>query len=57
MSFTKSSDIYVKSKLDFPMSVIHIQFFLDSSQFQVNWGNIHHTLTIDNVALALNIAS
>ena len=35
------------------MFVLHIQFFLDNLEFQVNQENIHPTLTMLKVALAL----
>ena len=40
MVFTKSFDIYMKWKLDYSIFILHIQFFLDSLEFQVNQVNI-----------------
>ena len=39
-------DIYMKWKLDYLIFVLHIQFFLDSLEFQVNQENLHPTLTL-----------
>ena len=49
-----SFDIYMKWKLDYSTFVLHIQFILDSLEIQANHGNIHPTLTIQKVILALN---
>ena len=54
MSFTMSFDIYMKWKLGYSIFILHIQFFLDSLEFQVNQENIHLTFTIMKVVLALN---
>ena len=35
-----SFDIFMKWKLDYSTFVLHIQFFLDSLQFQINQENI-----------------
>ena len=47
----------MKRKLDYYIFVLHIQFFLDRSEFQVNQENIHPTLTIVKVDLALSLLS
>ena len=49
-----SFDIYLKWKLDYSLFVLHIQFFLDSLEFQVNQENVQPTLTTLKVVLALN---
>ena len=38
--------------LDYSILVVHIQFFLDSLEFQMNQGNIHPILTIQKVDVA-----
>ena len=48
-----SFDMRMKWKLDYSIFVLHIQFFLDSLEFQVNQENIHLTLITLNVVLAL----
>ena len=53
MPFTMSFDIYMKGKLDYSTFILHIQFFLDNLEFQVNHENTHPTLTILKVVLAL----
>ena len=53
MPFIMSFEIYMKWKFDYSMFVWHIQFFLDSLEIQANQENIHSTLTIQKVALAL----
>ena len=53
MPFTMSFHIYLKWKLDYSIFLLHIQFFLNSLEFQVNQKNIHPTLTILKVVLAL----
>ena len=55
MPSAMSFDIYMKSKLDYSIWVLHIQFFLDSLEIQANQGSIHPTLTIQKVFLALNV--
>ena len=47
---------YMKWKLDYSIFVLHIQFILDSLEFQVNQENIHLTLTILKVVLAFKYA-
>ena len=56
MPFSMSFDIYMKWKLDYSIFVLHIQFFLESLEFQVNQENIHQTLTIMEVVSARNIS-
>ena len=51
MPFTASFDIYMKWKLDYFIFVLHIQFFIESLEFQVNQENIH--LTTLKVVLTL----
>ena len=53
MRFIVSFDIYMKWKLDYSIFVLHINFFLDDLEFQVNQENIHLTLTMLKVVLAL----
>ena len=45
--------IYMKWKLDYSIFVLHVHFFLDSLESQVNQENIYPTLTILNVTLVL----
>ena len=52
-----SLEIYMEWKLDYSIFVLHIQFFLDSLEFQVNQEIIHATLTIPKVFLSLNLMS
>ena len=40
ISFAMSSDNYMKWKLDYFIFILHIQFFLDGLEFQVNQENI-----------------
>ena len=40
ISFAMSSDDYMKWKLDYFIFILHIQFFLDGLEFQVNQENI-----------------
>ena len=40
-----SFDIYFKWTLDYSIFVLHVQFFLDSLEFQVNLENIYPALT------------
>ena len=53
MPFTMNFNIYTKWKLDYSIFALHIQFFLDNLEFQVNQENIHPILTIVKVVLAL----
>ena len=53
MPYTMNFDIYIKQKLDYFIFVLHIYFFLDNLEFQVNQENIHPTLTILKVVLGL----
>ena len=48
-----SFDIYMKWKLDYSLFALHVQYFLDSLEFQVIQENIHQTSTILQVVLAL----
>ena len=48
-----SFDIYTKWKFDYSIFILHIQFFLDSLELHVDQENIHPTLTILKVVLAL----
>ena len=41
MPFSMSVDIYMKWKLDYLILVLHIQFFLDHVEFQVNQEDSH----------------
>ena len=52
-----SFEIYMEWKLDYSILVLHIQFFVDSLEFQVNQENIHATLTKLKVFLSLNLMS
>ena len=55
MPFTMSFDIYFKWTLDYSIFVLHVQFFLDSLEFQVNLGNIYPALTMLRVVSALKL--
>ena len=46
-------DIYIKWKLDYSLFVQFVQFFRDSLEIQANQWNIHPTLAIQKVVLAL----
>ena len=48
-------DIYMKLKLDYSIFVLHIQFYQDSMEFQVNQEMVHPTLTILKVVLTLKL--
>ena len=54
MLFTLSFDIYMKWKRDYSIFALDINFFVDSLEFQLNQENIHMTLNIQKVVLALN---
>ena len=54
MLFTLSFDIYMKWKRDYSIFALDIKFFVDSLEFQLNQENIHMTLNIQKVVLALN---
>ena len=55
MPFTMSFDIYFKWTLDYSIFVLHVQFFLDSLEFQVNLENIYPALTMLRVVSALKL--
>ena len=55
MPFTMSFDIYFKWTLDYSIFVLHVQFFLDSLEFQVNLGNIYPALIMLRVVSALKL--
>ena len=54
MLFTLSFDVYMKWKRDYSIFALDIKFFVDSLEFQLNQENIHMTLNIQKVVLALN---
>ena len=47
----------MKLKLDYSIFVLHIQFYQDSMEFQVNQEMVHPTLTILKVVLALKLVA
>ena len=56
MLYTLSFDIYIYMKWERDCSIfaLDIKFFVDSLEFQLNQENIHMTLNIQKVVLALN---